>query len=80
MDQHQALFHYLLYVRDRPSEDEMIRRLEATAARRQDARDSRRAAMRGLAARFGRLRHRRRTSNPTPATAVHGPASCRVCG
>ena len=56
MDQHQTLFHYLLYVRDRPGERDMIRRLEAEQVRRQNAREARRAALRGVTSRIARPR------------------------
>lgn len=77
MDQYQALFHYLLHVRDRPGEHDMIHRLEAEQVRRQTARDSRRAELRSIAGRFEESRHRRRSPKPTPATVMHESSACR---
>lgn len=77
MDPFQALFHYLLYVRDRPGERDMIHRLEAEQVHRQTARDSRRAALRSIAGRFERSRDHRRPATPTPATVVHESSACR---
>lgn len=70
MDQHQALYHLLLDVRTRPSEQQTTHRLEAMAVRRQNAGNSRRAAMHRIAARFERIGQPSRTSTST----------CRACG
>lgn len=80
MDQYQALFHYMLYVRDRPSERDMIHRLEAEQVRRQAARESRRVALRSIAGRFEQSRHHRQTPKPTPATVLHESPARRVSG
>lgn len=84
MDQHQALYHLLLDVRTRPSEQKSTHRLEAMAVRRQNARNSRRAAAHRIAARFVRIGQPTPTSTSTSTSIStelgYGTPTCRAGG